>query len=117
MKSISNTLFDYFMIRGYVDKVHELDVKLVRFMCPSNKLKIGKNNKIEKSVSDKTKYKLTKAMAIDYTRQLLHKDKDQLEYLDLHTKQDDMCDAYLQGRYYLECIRCGNKKRMDDVNL
>ena len=108
MKSISNTLFDYFMIRGYVDKIHEMDIQLVRFMCPSNKLKVNNNNTIEvfkANKDDKKKYKLTKSLGIQYTKQLLDDDTEQLEYLNLYKKKDDICDAYLQGRYYLEFIK------------
>ena len=111
MKAIASTLFDYFMIRGYVDKVHQLDIQLVRFMCPSNKLKVNNDNTIEvfkANKNEKQKYKLTKALGIQYTKQLLNSDEEQLDYLDLYKKKDDICDAYLQGRYYLECIK--NKK-------
>lgn len=117
MKSIANTLFDYFMIRGYVDKIHEMNIQLVRFMCPSNKLKVNNNNTIEvfkTNKDDKKKYKLTKALGIQYTKQLLKKDANQLEYLDLYKKKDDICDAYLQGRYYLEFIK--NKKDSEPIN-
>lgn len=108
MKSIANTLFDYFMIRGYIDKAHNLDISLVRFICPSNKLKVNKDNTIEvfkSNKNDSKKYKLTKALGVQYTKQLLGKEPEQLEYLELYNKKDDMCDAYLQGRYYLEFIR------------
>ncbi|QGR53894.1 hypothetical protein [Moumouvirus maliensis] len=108
MKSIANTLFDYFMIRGYVDKIHNMDIQLVRFMCPSNKLKVNNDNTLEvfKANKDsKKKYKLTKNLSIEYTRKLLSNDQSQLDYLSLHQKEDDMCDAYLQGRYYLEFIK------------
>lgn len=108
MKSISNTLFDYFMIRGYIDKIHNLDIKLVRFMCPSNKLKINRDKTLEvfrANKNSKEKYKLTKELSILYTSQLLEDDAEQLEYLDLFKKKDDVCDAYLQGKYYLEIIR------------
>ncbi|AGF85389.1 junction resolvase [Moumouvirus goulette] len=108
MKSIANTLFDYFMIRGYIDKIHDMNIQLVKFMCPSNKLKVNNDNTLEvfKANKDsKKKYKLTKNLSIEYTRKLLSNDKDQLDYLSLHQKEDDMCDAYLQGRYYLEFIR------------
>jgi len=111
MKSISNTLFDYFLIRGYIDKFKGLDIGHVRFMCPSNKLKVNNDNTIQvfrSNKDSKEKYKLTKALSIQYTKQLIDSDKKQLEYLDLYTKQDDICDAYLQGRYYLEFIK--NKK-------
>lgn len=108
MKSIANTLFDYFMIRGYIDHLHKLDIKLVRFMCPSNKLKVNNDNTIEvfKNNGDsKQKYKLTKALGIKYTKQLLKKSQQWLDHLETYKKQDDLCDAYLQGRYYLEFIR------------
>jgi hypothetical protein len=108
MKSIANTLFDYFLIRGYIDKVHGLDIKLVRFICPSNKLKVNDNNTIEvfKSNKDsKKKYKLTKALSVQYTKQLLQDNLIMLQYLSAFPKQDDMCDAYLQGLYYLEFMR------------
>jgi hypothetical protein len=113
MKSISNTLFDYFLIRGYIDKIHHMDIKLVRFMCPSNKLKVNNDNTIEvfkSNKDDKKIYKLTKALGIQYTKQLLDDNKEQLEYLDLYKKKDDICDAYLQGRYYLEFIRNKTKQ-------
>ena len=110
MKSISNTLFDYFLIRGYIDKFRGLNINLVRFMCPSNKLKVNNDNTIEvfKAKKDSKKYKLTKDLSIEYTKQLLDDDDEQLQYLQLYKKKDDICDAYLQGRYYLEFIR--NKK-------
>lgn len=108
MKSIASTLLNYFLVRGYIDKKDNMNIKLARFMCPSNKLKVNKNNTMEvfkANKNSKKKYKLTKALGIQYTKQLLHDDKKQLEYLDLYKKQDDICDAYLQGRYYLEFIK------------
>lgn len=112
MKAIAGTLFDYFMIRGYIDKIHNLDIQLVRFMCPSNKLKVNNKNTIEvfKATNKKVKYKLTKALSIQYTKKLLADDPLEMEYLDLYKKQDDICDAYLQGRYYLEFVK--NKKNI-----
>ncbi|AKI79222.1 holliday junction resolvase [Acanthamoeba polyphaga mimivirus] len=107
MKSIASTLFDYFLIRGFCDKIHNIDIKLVRYMCPSNKLKVNKDNTLEvfKANKDsKKKYKLTKALGIQYTKQLLNNEQEQLDYLSLFEKKDDLCDAYLQGRYYLEFI-------------
>jgi hypothetical protein len=123
MKSIANTLFDYFMIRGYVDKIHRINIKLVRFMCPSNKLKINADNTLsvfknnKNSADSKTKYKLTKELGIRYTKQLLNENLDQLEYLDLYKKQDDMADAYLQGRYYLEYLRLDDDGKAGEKNM
>lgn len=111
MKSIANTLFDYFMMRGIVDKIYGLDINMIKMMAPCNKLKINNDNTIavfKKNKDDKKKYKLTKDLGIQYTKKLLENDPDQLEYLDLYKKKDDMCDAYLQGRYYLEIYRKKN---------
>ncbi len=119
MKSISNTLFDYFMIRGYIDKFNGLDIQLVRFMCPSNKLKVNNDNTLEVfrgKTDKKQKYKLTKTLSIQYTKKLLINEPEHLEYLDMFSqKQDDICDAYLQGRYYLEFIL--NKKKQIDPKI
>ncbi len=115
MKSISCTLFDYFLIKGFIDNYEGMNIKLVRFMSPSNKLKINNDNTLEifKANKDKKKkYKLTKALGIQYTKKLLENDPIQLEYLDLYKKKDDVCDAYLQGRYYLEFIRNDDKNSM-----
>ena len=129
MKSIASTLLDYFLIKGCVDKVHGFDLELVRYMSPNNKLKVGESGTLEvvkavrvkktekgkkdkkdkkdkkgkKAKKDKKTYKLTKALGIQYTKQLI--DEEQLEYLELYGKQDDICDAYLQGRYYLEYVK------------
>ena len=109
MKSIAMTLFDYFLIRGYIDKVHQLDIKLVRFIAPCNKLKVnGKTTPNLTRVKKTHQYKLTKRLGIIYTKRLLKNDPQQLKYLSFFSKQDDLCDTYLQGRYYLEYIKNPN---------
>ena len=107
MKAIASTLFDYFLIRGYMSHDNGLKIKHLRFFSPSNKLKVDKDNTlfVFKKSSKKEKYKLTKQLSIKYTNQLLESHPDQLEYLSLFKKKDDLCDAYLQGRYYLEYVR------------
>lgn len=108
MKSISNTLFDYFLIRGYIDNSYESEIKLVKFICPSNKLKMNNDNTIEIFKANKNpgkKYKLTKDLSIQYTKKLLENDDDHLTFLNTFKKKDDLCDCYLQGLYYLKFIR------------
>lgn len=108
MKAISATLFDYFLIRGYNDKSHGLDIKLVKFFSPSNKLKVNEDNTIEafkNNKDDKRKYKLTKDLSIKYTKKLLEDDDVMLKILDLYDKKDDLCDCYLQGLYYLQKLK------------
>lgn len=104
MKSIATTLQTYFMIKGIVNKNNGLNLDIVQLMCPSNKLKVNNDNTIEvfKNNNSKIKYKLTKALSIQYTKQLISNDKHLLNHLNYFKKKDDLCDAYLQGRYYLE---------------
>lgn len=112
MKSIANTLFDYFMIRGHVDKSHGLNINLVKFISPSNKLKVNNENTIEVlGKNEDKKYKMTKALGIQYTKKLLENDHEQLEYLDFYKKKDDLCDAYLQGLYYLLFVKNSPEKK------
>lgn len=114
MKSIANTLFDYFLIRGIIDKSNEYsDINLVRFICPSNKLKLNNENTLQvfKSGDKNQKYKLTKSLGIQYTKQFLADDPENLLFLSLFKKKDDLCDAYLQGIYYITIISKLNVKK------
>jgi hypothetical protein len=114
MKAIASGLYMYFIIRGMIDKQDGLNLNSVQYMCPNNKLKVNQDNTIEvlsrvsKSPDSKgkEKYKLTKALGIQYTRQLLNENQGEwLEFMEKFKKKDDLCDAYLQGRYYLEFIK------------
>jgi hypothetical protein len=104
MKSIANTLNDFFIIRGVVDKSHGLDIKHIKLMCPSNKLKVNSDNTLSVLSKSKEKYKLTKELGIIYTRQLVKGTKFD-GFIDEYKKKDDLCDSFLQGRYYLEFMR------------
>lgn len=111
MKSLANTLFDYFLIRGYTDQTNGFKIQMIKLMSPSNKLKVDADNtlKVLKGKGKgKNKYKLTKELGLQYTRQLLADSPDELDFLNSFTKKDDLCDAYLQGRYYLEFHRKNN---------
>lgn len=112
MKAIAGTLYDYFLIRGYVDKSDGFDLDSIKYMAACNKLKVDADNtiKVFKKTKKKDKYKMTKQLGIEYTKRLLSdKEPEFVEYLEvLYAKKDDMCDAYLQGRYYLEIYRKKN---------
>ncbi len=109
MKSIASTLYDWFLIRCYVDKM--IDVDEVTFICPSNKLKINNENTLEVFKAEKgSKYKLTKKLGIEYTRQLLRRYPEQIEYLDTFDKQDDICDSFLQGLHRMMTTHDKKKK-------
>ena len=105
MKSVSNHLFSYFMIRGIVDK--ELNNSLtqyITYMSAKSKLTIDDENNVDIMTKDKKqseKYKIYKQMSQDYTRKLLQNDPVNLEYFNSQSKKDDLADAYLQCIYYI----------------
>jgi hypothetical protein len=104
MKSISSTLFNFFLMRSTIDKdIVDTNIKHVVFMSPSNKLKLDeKSSQILANTPKKKKYKVTKDLSIKYCRELLKHDKKNLEILASAKKQDDLCDSFLQGCYYLK---------------
>jgi len=108
MKSISISLYDYYLIRGMIDKeITKSNIKKVKFMSPSNKIKLaedGELNKIvlAKNTNESVAYKLTKELSIKYTKELIKHLPNWLEFLSQQKKKDDLCDAFLQGAYYFE---------------
>ena len=106
MKSIASTLYDYYLIRGIVDKnITKSNITQVKFMSPSNKLKLitdGDSKQLVKAKqTDDTKaYKLTKALGIKYCIDLISHLPDMLKHFNSHKKKDDLADAFLQGAYF-----------------
>ena len=103
MKSIASTVYDYFLIRGIVDKKNNSKIKFVKYISPSNKLKIDNNKTVQVlgNTKDDKKYKITKSLSIEYTKILINNDKYYLDFLNKEKKKDDLCDSFLQGVYYL----------------
>jgi hypothetical protein len=106
MKAISSTLYDYYLIRGIIDKeITKSNITLVKYMCPSNKLKLaddGDTQKLVKLKGDESKtYKLTKALGIKYCTELIKKFEDWTNHFNSYKKKDDMADSFLQGIYYI----------------
>jgi hypothetical protein len=108
MKSISNALYDHYLIRGIIDKEStKSNITKVKFMSPSNKLKLvdeGETKKITilKGTDESKAYKLTKALSVKYTKELITHLPIWLEFLNNQKKQDDLADSFLQGCYYYE---------------
>lgn len=106
MKTISTFLYSFYMIRGIVDKERtKSSITKVKFMSPSNKLKVvteGENKKLValKATDEAKAYKLTKELGIKYCKELINHLPEWLKVLDSHKKKDDLCDAFLQGAYY-----------------
>ena len=102
MKAISSTIYDYYLIRGVVDKHFNSQINKVLYMSPSNKIKLSKDKKIVKEADKTKKYKLTKKLAVDYVKALLDTDlKNFKDYFLSIKKKDDLADAFLQGAYFL----------------
>ena len=105
MKAISSTIYDYFLIRGIFDKERtNSKIEKVKFMSPSNKLKLadeGDTKKLIKAKGDESKsYKLTKSLGIKYCKEMIEPYPEWKEVLNSHKKKDDLADSFLQGMYY-----------------
>lgn len=94
-------------MRGIIDKEKTKSlIETIEFAAPINKLKV--NNTLTKKILEKggTKskvYELTKELAIEYCKALISTDKKNIDLINAQDKQDDMCDAFLQGFYRTIC--------------
>ena len=106
MKSVAETLYTWFMIRGLIDNPNGL-MKKIYYLSPSNKIKV-KNDDVEKELSkiknESKKYKFTKNIGIIYTRDILKQNTKWLAFLNESKKKDDLCDSFLQGLYFYDNI-------------
>jgi len=113
MKSVQMLIYGFFLYQ----KTNLIkNIKLIKLINASNKLKIGLllNNEFKelkkiidnKDYNTKLKYSINKKKAIDYT--LLYLDYLKLnnykEFFNLHKKKDDLADSFLQSIYYIEKI-------------
>lgn len=108
MKTLSSILYSYFVLRCITDKnKYDSKIQEVRFVSPSNKLKVNSNTtdtliKKEKEKKDdqvKNVYKLTKTLGVKYCKAIIN--ESDIKKLEEVKKKDDMCDAFLQGFQYL----------------
>ena len=125
MKTIAATLLSYFTLRGIIDKK---TIQNIKFICPSNKLKISDNagiklNKIKEKESIKAPeteapeatettevkknnrkvYNETKKLGIIFCKKLIEGDEINSKFMESQKKKDDLCDCFLQAYYYLFC--------------
>jgi len=107
MKTISALLYSYFTLRGIIDKdLTKSTISNVLFISPQNKLKINKDvtdKKLNKdnNLKKREEYIITKDLGKKYCKSLVEKEKKYTDILDNHKKNDDLCDSFLQGFYYL----------------
>lgn len=78
MKTISVTLYNYYIIRGIIDKhISNSPLKQVHFMAPSNKLKLANDGdkvelvKVKNNEDDSKTYKLTKSLGVKYCLEMI----------------------------------------------
>ena len=106
MKTISTILYSFYFIRGISDKeITKSNIIKVKFMSPSNKLKViteGETKKliILKQTNDAKAYKMTKDLGIKYCKELINHLPEWLKVLEGHKKKDDLCDAFLMCVFY-----------------
>jgi len=111
MKSIASTIYDYYLIRGIIDKdVTKSNITQVKFMSPSNKLKLANEGdtkqliKVKKESVEEGKdtkaYKLTKSLGIKYCNDMISHLPEWLKHFNSFKKKDDMADSFLQGAYF-----------------
>lgn len=106
MKSIATTLYDYYLIRGIIDKATtKSNICQVKFMSPSNKLKLADEGDTKqlikaKGTDDTKAYKLTKSLGIKYCLDLTNHLILWQNHFNSHKKKDDLADAFLQGVYF-----------------
>lgn len=111
MKSVAETLYSWFLIRGLIDKNGYLEN--IYYLSPSNKIKV-KNDDVDKQLAkikdESKKYKFTKNVGIIYTKDILKGQNKWLSFLDNSKKKDDLCDSFLQGLYFYDNINKFLKK-------
>jgi hypothetical protein len=105
MKSIASTIYDYYLIRGIIDKkITNSLIKSVKFMSPSNKLKLATEGDIKllikvKNTDESKSYKLTKSLSIKYCNDMTKHLPNMNLLFNTMKKKDDMADSFLQGVY------------------
>ena len=104
MKAVSSTIYDYFLIRGVIDhEINQSNIKFVKYMSPSNKIKLADDNslvKIKKETNSSKVYKLTKSLAVKYANQMTQHLEEWNLFFNNQKKKDDLADCFLQGVYY-----------------
>jgi hypothetical protein len=104
MKSVQIMLYSYFIMKQYEGKLKLHDMIL---MSAKNKLKVYKDQYGEipkKILSMSDKYRRNKMMAIEHTRLLIENEHNEewKDFYNEHDKKDDLADAYLMTRYFIE---------------
>ena len=113
MKTVQNIIYMYFVMNGILSESSKInDISLI---SARNKLSVYKGPKIECNL--KNEYSRTKKLSIEYSKIILKNDIDNCNVLNTHKKKDDLCDAFLQGIYYLDKNKNKNKIKNKELNI
>lgn len=93
MKSIACCLYDYFLIRGKIDKK---TVETIRFISASNKLKLANDG------GDISTYALRKKAAKTICHNMIGGNPEYAAIFGSHKKKDDLADCLLQAVVFLK---------------
>lgn len=121
MKSIASTLYDYYLIRGIFDKkITNSNIIQVKFMSPSNKLKLASDGDTKqlikaKNTDDTKAYKLTKSLGIKYCLDLITHLPEWIKHFNSFKKRDDLADSFLQGVYFTSNVLFADSKKFKKV--
>jgi hypothetical protein len=100
MKTVAVIIYTFFQMR----KLQYNNIKQVRFISASNKLKVNKGKELG-YILKKDTYKERKQTSIELTRKyLVDMCPEKLEWFNSCSKADDLADAYLQSIYFFENI-------------
>ena len=104
MKSIAETIFNYFICRGIIDRDRTNSIiDDIKYICPSNKMKLSDDGNNLKNISNKVlKYKATKQLAIQQVAERLSCQPTARDRFLDNKKKDDLADALLQALYFLK---------------
>jgi hypothetical protein len=99
MKTISNVLYSYFLIRGKIDRINNSNIKQISNVVATNKLKYFDEN-TEENIDT---YKHRKRTGIDNVISYLKitNDEENMIKFKSHKKKDDLSDALLQALYWI----------------
>lgn len=98
MKTVQNIIYMYFVMNGILNESSK--IKDISLISARNKLSVYTGPEIECNL--KNEYNKTKKLSIEYSKIILKDDIDNYNVLLTHKKKDDLCDAFLQGAFFLK---------------